>query len=314
MPNQLSIPFKPTLPAQIKEAVLSYIEFNHTDSHPDAFKWDIARWEELRKDGVGGYVHVNRVDATLLYHAHLILLLTKFPANIGLNITYEPAFPSPIRRACSVEDIMFERACVLFNFAALYSQLGTAAGRSTTESIKIVAAHFQNAAGVLQYLSKEVIPNLASSLGQAAPVPSELLEPSLKSMEYLMLAQAQECYWQKASMEENYKDGTLAKLAKQVAVYYENAISAVATVSPPPFPQEWTNHLALKKHHFEGVAQYRQSRSDLLSHKYGVELGRLKLAQNEVKQGLERSSRGVAKAVTDDVKVLIALCRTLQGR
>jgi programmed cell death 6-interacting protein len=66
MPNQLSIPFKPTLPAQIKEAVLSYIEFNHTDSHPDAFKWDIARWEELRKDGVGGYVHVNRVDATLL--------------------------------------------------------------------------------------------------------------------------------------------------------------------------------------------------------------------------------------------------------
>jgi hypothetical protein len=115
-------------------------------------------------------------------------------------------------------------------------------------------------------------------------------------------------------------------------VYYENAISAVATVSPPPFPQEWTNHLALKKHHFEGVAQYRQSRSDLLSHKYaryipsflvivlmfgaryGVELGRLKLAQNEVKQGLERSSRGVAKAVTDDVKVLIALCRTLQGR
>ncbi|CAE6379605.1 unnamed protein product [Rhizoctonia solani] len=322
MPNQLSIPFKQTSPAQIKEAVLSYIEFDHTDSHPDAFKWDISRWEELRKDGVGGYVHVNRVDATLLYHAHLILLLTKFPANIGLTITYEPAFPSLVRRVCSVEDLTFERACVLFNFAALYSQLGTAAGRSTTESIKIVAAHFQNAAGVLQYLSKEVIPTLASSLGQAAPMPSELLEPSLKSLEYLMLAQAQECYWQKASMEENYKDGTLAKLAKQVAVHYESAMSAVATVSPSPFPQEWINHLALKKHHFEGVAQYRQSRSDLLSHKYtrfilfcqavvlmsdvryGVELGRLRLAQNEVKQGLERSSKGVAKAVIDDVKSL----------
>ncbi|KAF8753374.1 BRO1 protein [Rhizoctonia solani] len=304
MPNQLSIPFKQTLPVQIKEAVQSYIEFNHSESHPDAFRWDISRWEELRKDGVGGYVHVNRVDATLLYHAHLVLLLTKFPANIGLTVIYEPAFPSLMRRVCSVEDLTFERACVLFNLAALYSQLGTAAGRSTTESIKIVAAHFQNAAGVLQYLSKEVISTLASSLGQAAPVPSELLEPSLKSLEYLMLAQAQECYWQKASMEENYKDGTLAKLAKQVAVHYESAISAAATVSPSSFPQEWVNHLTLKKHHFEGVAQYRQSRSDLLSHKYGVELGRLRIAQNEVKQGLERASKGVAKAVIDDVKSL----------
>ncbi|CAE7067530.1 unnamed protein product [Rhizoctonia solani] len=307
MPNQLSIPFKQTSPAQIKDAVQSYIEFNHTDAHPDAFKWDVSRWEELRKDGVGGYVHVNRVDATLLYHAHLVLLLTKFPANIGLTVVYEPAFPSLIRRSCSVEDLNFERACVLFNLAALYSQLGTAAGRNTTEGIKIVAAHFQNAAGVLQYLSKEVIPALASSLGQAATMPSELLEPSLKSLEYLMLAQAQECYWQKASME-NYKDGTLAKLAKQVAIHYESAVSAIASVSPSPFPQEWINHLTLKKHHFEGVAQFRQSRNDLLSRKYGVELGRLRLAQNEVKQALERSSRGVAKPVVDDVKVLDAVC------
>ncbi|CAE6500532.1 unnamed protein product [Rhizoctonia solani] len=309
MPNQLSIPFKPTSPVQIKDAVQSYVEFNHTDAHPDAFKWDISRWEELRKDGVGGYVHVNRVDATLLYHAHLVLLLTKFPANIGLIIAYEPAFPSLIQRPCSVEDLTFERACVLFNLAALHSQLGTSAGRNTTEGIKIVAAHFQNAAGVLQYLSKEVIPTLASSLGQAAPMPSELLEPSLKSLEYLMLAQAQECYWQKASME-NYKDGTLAKLAKQVAVYYESALSAIVSLSPSPYSQEWINHLTLKKHHFEGVAQYRQSRNDLLSRKYGIELGRLRLAQNEVKQGLERSSRGVAKAVVDDVKSLYKALET----
>lgn len=64
-------------------------------------------------------------------------------AQIGLNVTYEPAFPSLMRRSCSVEDLIFERACVLFNLAALYSQLGTAGGRNTTEDIKLVAAHFQ---------------------------------------------------------------------------------------------------------------------------------------------------------------------------
>ncbi|KAG9093520.1 pH-response regulator protein palA/rim20 [Ceratobasidium sp. UAMH 11750] len=303
MPNQLHIPFKATSPAQIREAVESYIEFNHTDAHPDAFKWDIARWSELRKEGVGGYVHVNRVEAGLLYHAHLVLLLTKFPTNIGLTLAYEPAFPSIAQRTCSVDDLIFERACVLFNLAALYSQLGTAGGRNHTEDIKVVAAHFQNAAGVLQYLSKEVVPSLASSLGQTTSTPAELTEPALKSLESLMLAQAQECFWQKASME-SYKDGTLSKLAKQVSLHYENSLAAATSVSPSPFPQEWLNHIALKKHHFEGVAQFRQSRNDLHTHKYGIELGRLKLAQNEVRQGLEQASRGVAKAVIDDIKSL----------
>ncbi|KAG8743647.1 pH-response regulator protein palA/rim20 [Ceratobasidium sp. 414] len=312
MPNQLHIPFKPTSPAPIREAVESYIEFNHTDAHPDAFKWDISRWSELRREGVGGYVHVDRVEAGLLYHAHLVLLLTKFPTNIGLTLTYEPAFPSTVWRTGSVDDLIFERACVLFNLAALYSQLGTAGGRNNTEDIKVVAANFQNAAGVLQYLSKEVIPLLASSLGQTIIMPSELTEPALKSLESLMLAQAQECFWQKASME-SYKDGTLSKLAKQVSVHYENSLTAATSLSPSPFPQEWLNHITLKKHHFEGVAQFRQSRSDLHTHKsvnvsvlppYGIELGRLKLAQNEVKQGLERASRGVAKAVIDDIKVV----------
>ncbi|KAF8604259.1 BRO1-domain-containing protein [Ceratobasidium sp. AG-I] len=302
MPNQVHIPFKQTSPAQIKDSIQSYIEFNHTDAHPDAFKWDISRWEELRRDGVGGYVHVSRVDAAILYHAHLVLLLTKFPTDIGLTFTYDPAFPSVSRRPCSADDLVFERACVLFNLAALYSQLGTSGGRNNTDDIKLAAANFQNAAGVLQYLSKEVVPLLASSLGQAASMPSELLEPSLKSLELLMLAQAQECFWQKASME-SYKDGTLAKLAKQASLF-RRALSAVANLSASPFPQEWINHSIIKKHHFEGVAQFRQSRSDLQTHKYGLELRRLKLAQNEVKQGLERASRGVAKAVIDDIKSL----------
>ncbi|KAG9103109.1 pH-response regulator protein palA/rim20 [Ceratobasidium sp. 370] len=311
MPNQLHIPFKTTSPAQIRDAVESYIEFNHTDAHPDAFKWDISRWCELRKEGVGGYVHVNRVEAALLYHAHLVLLLTKFPMNIGLTLTYEPAFSSIARRTCSADDLNLERACVLFNLAALYSQLGTAGGRNNTEDIKVVAANFQNAAGVLQYLSKEVVPSLASSLGQTTTMPSELTEPALKSLELLMLAQAQECFWQKASME-SYKDGTLSKLAKQVSIHYENSLSAATILSPSPFPQEWLNHITLKKHHFEGVAQFRQSRSDLHTHKYGIELGRLKLAQSEVKQGLDRASRGVAKAVIDDMKVTTSLSKTLE--
>jgi hypothetical protein len=45
----------------------------------------------------------------------------------------------------------------------------------------------------------------------------------------------------------------------------------------------------------------------MLGCRYGVELGRLKLAQSEVKQGLDRASKGVAKAVIDDIKVIHSL-------
>lgn len=87
MPNQLHIPFKQTSLAHIKDAVQSYIEFNHTDAHPDAFKWDISRWEELRRDGVGGYVHVNRVDAAIL--------LVFIHSAIALSLTYVNQIPCP---------------------------------------------------------------------------------------------------------------------------------------------------------------------------------------------------------------------------
>ena len=64
MPNLLTIPFKKTSDVPIKQSVRDYISRYHTDVHPDALKWDVSRWEALRKDGVGGVVHVDRVKAS----------------------------------------------------------------------------------------------------------------------------------------------------------------------------------------------------------------------------------------------------------
>lgn len=65
MPNQLSIPFKKTWDIPLRQAVRDHILKKYTDTHPDAFRWDISRWETLRKDGVGGVVHVDRVKTSL---------------------------------------------------------------------------------------------------------------------------------------------------------------------------------------------------------------------------------------------------------
>lgn len=65
MSNLLTLPFKKTYPVNVKEAARSYI-YVHGVGHPDEFKDDINLWQNLRKDGVGGVVHVDRIDASLL--------------------------------------------------------------------------------------------------------------------------------------------------------------------------------------------------------------------------------------------------------
>lgn len=67
MPNQLFIPFKKTYVAPIRDAVRNYILANHTDTHPDAYRWDITHWEKLRAEVVSTVVHVDRIGAYVRY-------------------------------------------------------------------------------------------------------------------------------------------------------------------------------------------------------------------------------------------------------
>ena len=55
----------------------------------------------------------------------------------------------------------------------------------------------QNAAGVYSYLLPSAVPKLRSTLGDEE-MPLDLTEPIIKGLEWLMLAQAQECVWQRA--------------------------------------------------------------------------------------------------------------------
>lgn len=60
----------------------------------------------------------------------------------------------------------------------------------------------QNAAGTLKFLISSAIPQLKGTLVQE-DMPLELTESVVGSLEFLMLAQAQECVWQRAVMGED---------------------------------------------------------------------------------------------------------------
>lgn len=102
MPNQLVIPSKSTSALQIGSALRNYISANHPDTSPNAFAWDVERWEELRSEAVKTTVHSNQVsviqrcvcvpefrpisDDVFRYHAQLVFILTKLSVNVGAAI------------------------------------------------------------------------------------------------------------------------------------------------------------------------------------------------------------------------------------
>ena len=75
MPNQLSVPFKRTYAIPLREAVREYISSHYTDTHPDAYRWDIAQWEKLRAGIISGVVHVDRVNVFLRYACTSVLVV-----------------------------------------------------------------------------------------------------------------------------------------------------------------------------------------------------------------------------------------------
>ena len=68
------------------------------------------------------------------------LRLTAF--QISLDIPYASTF-SPEEIPISLPNLHFERCCLLFNLASLYSQLGLAEDRTTSDGVKRASALYQ---------------------------------------------------------------------------------------------------------------------------------------------------------------------------
>lgn len=307
MPNHLSIPFKKTYSCPIPIATRDYIR-NHTEDHPDAYIRDINQWKALRDIGTGDVLHADRINFAINYHAQLIFILAKLPPDINLEFSYAHAFASsPSSLPVTLRSIAFERASVLFNIAALYSQLAASEDRSSQDGLKRASAYYQNAAGVLAFLSESALPKLGPFV-DPENTPFDLTEDFVKSLEWLMLAQAQECVWQRA-VADHYKNSLIAKLAAKVSSLYNTSLVSIrlaAADTRDALPPSWIPHLETKYYHFNAASQYRKGIDELEASRYGDEIQRLMIAEADAKKAFNIAKRaGVAQAVINDVKSLL---------
>lgn len=292
--NILQLPFARTHPVQLSAALKQYISSKY-DQHPDMFADDLREIDELRADAVNVHEpHVSGIKRLSAYAAHLRWIGGKFPIDIGVDFPWYPALGFNVNQAILQNNLRFELANILFNLAALYSQLAFATNRTTSEGLKKAAGYGIAAAGTLLFLRTEVIPDMRST------PPDNLDDATLQSLEQLCLAQAQECFWQKA-VKDSLKDGTIAKLAAKVSDFYSTA--GDWAVKSDAISTEWIHHMTAKHHHFAAAAQYRQSRDCLEKRKYGEEVARLRDSIVCVNEAL-KESRWINRVVLGDLNGL----------
>ncbi|KAG5929176.1 serine/threonine protein kinase prr1 [Claviceps africana] len=293
----LALPFRRSTHLSLASTIRQYINSKY-DQHPDMFRHDLDVIDALRQDAVNvREPHPSGAKKLQAYAAQLAWISGKFPIDIGAEFTWYPALGYNTERPVVRNNIKYELLNILYNLAALYSQLAVSTSRSTTEGLKSAANYFSLAAGVLSHMKKEVVPELRMS-----DPPEDMDEHTLESLLQLFLAQSQECFWQKAVVD-GYKDASIAKLASRVSDLY-NVAGEVAMKSEA-ISSAWIHHMTAKHHHFAAAAQYRAACDCLEKKKYGEEVSRLIDAVACAAEGL-KSAKGnhLNKSVVDDLSGL----------
>jgi programmed cell death 6-interacting protein len=301
--NILFLPFRKSHSVNLSDAIKQYISSKY-DQHPDMFTQDLETIEKLRSKATHAQEpHPSNIPKLQQYAAQLVWLSGKFPVDIGVEFPWYPALGYNTNRPTSRNNLRFELANIMFNLAAMYSQLAMSSNRSTPDGLKVAANNFCMAAGVLAHLRNSVLPELRTE------PPEDMDVMTLESLEKLMLAQGQECFWQKA-VKDGLKDATIAKLAARVSDLYDEAREA--GIQSDSISSEWIHHMNAKHHHFAAAAQYRAACDCLEKRKYGEEVSRLRDSLSCVNEALKEQRyinklvladlNGLKNRVTEDLK------------
>lgn len=139
---------------------------------------------------------------------------------------------------------------------------------------------------------------------------------ALQTMINLMLAQAQECVWQKAAMDQ-LRDGTIARLALKLSEFYDAAYELGSNSSiQAVYPKSWLAHMQIKALHFNAAAQFRKSCECISQDKYGEEVARLQTASEYVKRAFDivKAARWTTGSVLNDLRSLQQIIATNLAR
>ncbi|XP_030270093.1 rhophilin-2 isoform X2 [Sparus aurata] len=203
------------------------------------------------------------VELLAKYFSHLPLVESRFfspSRQTGIFFTWYDSFTGvPV---CQ-QNLSLEKASILFNMAALYSQIATRSDRQTVAGLEEAISSFQIAAGTLNHL-KETFTH----------TPSYDMSPAMLSMLIrMMLAQAQECLFEKIALPGiRNQFSSLMKMAQEASrvseIYDQVHQSMIQTPIKDNVPLFWSTMTQVKANHYRSMAHFFVA-SALLDHQLG---------------------------------------------
>ncbi|XP_068587316.1 rhophilin-2 isoform X1 [Cebidichthys violaceus] len=236
----------------------------HYSEDGNSFEDEIADLMDLRQACRTPSRDEAGVELLAKYSSHLPLMESRFfspTRQTGMFFTWYDSFTGvPV---CQ-QNMSLEKASILFNMAALYSQIGTRSNRQTNAGLEEAISSFQKSAGILNHL-KETFTH----------TPSYDMSPAMLSMLIrMMLAQAQECLFEKTALPGiRNQFHSLMKMAQEAAkvseIYDQVHQSMIQTPIKDNVPFFWSTMSQVKTNHYRSMAHYFVA-SALLDHQLGL--------------------------------------------
>uniref|UniRef100_A0A7N8YI71 Rhophilin, Rho GTPase binding protein 2 n=1 Tax=Mastacembelus armatus TaxID=205130 RepID=A0A7N8YI71_9TELE len=235
----------------------------HYSEDGNSFEDEIADLMDLRQACRTPSRNEAGIELLAKYSSHLPLLESRFFSpnhQNGIFFTWYDSFTGvPV---CQ-QNLSLEKASIVFNMGALYSQIGTRSDRQKTAGLDEAISSFQKAAGILNHL-KETFTH----------TPSYDMSPAMLSMLIrMMLAQAQECLFEKIVLpgiqNQFYSLMKTAQEAAKVSEIYDHVYQSMIQMPiKDNVPLFWSTMAQIKANHYRSMAHYFVG-SALLDHQLG---------------------------------------------
>jgi hypothetical protein len=227
------------------------------------------------------------IEILMNYYAQLCWLEERFPfetEEVGTVFAWNEAFyqDKRIETTC----IQYEKAAVMFNIGAIYSQLGTTQSLWSHDGLKRAAKYFQLAAGAFLHARDNLVPRFKAKLDAS----SDLSDLTLSAASDLMLAQSIECYYLKAE-DDNTSSPVTSQIAAQCSDYYDSAYKSSKlnnSLGKQRFPKSWTAQMAAKHLVYLACAHYHCPNYREPAAVVGERHGRLMLAKSFAQKAIEK--------------------------
>merc|ERR1719367_1893235 len=170
--------------------------------------------------------------------------------------------------------LLYEKACVLFNVAAISTKLASAQDLGEEEGLRRATQLLQSAAGVFSAMTAP----LPADCTEQKPTP-DLSPDCLEALSSLFLAQAQDCVLRKAVRDQK-KAAVVAKLAAHAKVLYlQTNLSLGRESVRGMWERDWTTTMEQRASLCRGLAELHQASVCQEQGMWGERIARLRVAK-----------------------------------